>query len=189
MLPTLPLLVFFAELSVVTISTVRIIFIARGMKVLAPILGFFEIIIWLFAIGQIMQNLSDLGCYLAFAAGFTIGNFLGVLVEKKLAIGTVMVRTITNKDTTLLIEGLRLASYGVTSIDAQGGTGPVKIVFTVVPRKELNSVVAIIKEFDSRAFYSVDDLQTAAAGIFPVHAGSRLKAIVPTPLRLFRSAA
>src|SRR5438045_1109329 len=79
----LPLLVFFAELCVVTISTLRIIFISRGMKYLAPLLGFFEITIWLFAIGQVMQNLNDAGCFLGFASGFTLGNFLGVLIEKR----------------------------------------------------------------------------------------------------------
>src|SRR5947209_2547847 len=60
--PLLPLLIFCAELCVVTISTIRIIFLSRGMKTLAAILGFFEITIWLFAIGQIMRNLSDFGC-------------------------------------------------------------------------------------------------------------------------------
>ena len=147
----LTLLVFLAELCVVTIGTIRIIFVARGMKVLAPILGFFEVSIWLFAIGQIMQNLTDLGCYLAFAGGFTAGNFLGVLIEKKLAIGSVVVRIITPRDVRDLIEGLQAAEYGVTTIDAQGATGPVKVVFTIVRRKELSSVVAIITTFSHQA--------------------------------------
>src|SRR6516164_4348286 len=123
--PLLPLLIFLAEMSVVTLGTMRVIFIARGMKVLAPVLGFFEIVIWLFAIGQIMQNLNNIGCYLGFAAGFTIGNFCGVYIEKKLAIGTVVVRAITTRDAGELIVRLRAANYGVTSIDAQGASGPV----------------------------------------------------------------
>lgn len=184
-LSTLPLLVFLAELCVVTISTIRIIFVARGMKILAPILGFFEVSIWLFAIGQIMQNLTDLGCYLAFAGGFTAGNFLGVLIEQKLAIGSVVVRVITPKDVGELIERLQAAEYGVTTISAQGTTGPVKIVFTAVRRRELDGVIGIIKEFDAKAFYSVDDLQSLEAGVFPAAKG-RTRAIVPGPLRLFR---
>jgi uncharacterized protein YebE (UPF0316 family) len=187
-LSALPLLVFIAELCVVTIGTMRIIFVSRGMKILAPVLGFFEVSIWLFAIGQIMQNLSDLGCYLAFAAGFTVGNYLGVLIEKKLAIGSVVVRIITRKAVGDLIEGLQAAEYGVTTIDARGAKGPVKIVFTAVRRKELESVVAIIKAFDPKAFYSVDDLQSLEAGIFPAAKG-RVRAVVPGSLRLFRSTA
>src|SRR5262249_32132806 len=149
--------VFVAELCVVTLSTIRIIFVARGMKYLAPVLGFFEVSLWLFAIGQIMGNLSSLGCYLAFSGGFTVGNFLGVIIERKLAIGSVVVRVITAKDTAELIEGLQAAECGVTTIDAQGATGPVKVVWTAVRRKDLDKVVGIIKEFDVRAFYAVDD--------------------------------
>jgi uncharacterized protein YebE (UPF0316 family) len=178
-------LVFLAELCVVTIGTIKIIFVARGMKVLAPLLGFFEVSIWLFAISQILQNLSDLGLSFAFAGGFTAGNFLGVLVEKKLAIGSVVVRVITARNVTDLIAGLQAGEYGVTTIDAQGATGPVKIVFTIVRRKELEHVVSIIKGFDTNAFYSVDDLQSLQAGIFP--AKGRLRGLVPVPLRLFRS--
>src|SRR5438309_5479251 len=127
-LPALPVLVFFAELCVVTLSTIRIIFLARGLKVPASILGFFEVSIWLFAIGQVMQNLSNWGCSLGFATGFTAGNFLGVVIEKRLAIGTVVVRIITHKDVAELVSGLRAAGYGVTSVDGLGATGPVKVL-------------------------------------------------------------
>jgi uncharacterized protein YebE (UPF0316 family) len=187
-LPTLPLVIFVAELCVVTISTMRVIFVARGMKILAPVLGFFEVATWLFAIGQIMQNLSDLGCYIAFAAGFTLGNYLGVILEKKLAIGSVVVHITSKKDVADLVEGLRAAAYGVTTMDARGATGPVQVVFTVIKRRELDNVVAIIKSFDANAFYSVNELQTAASGIFPTAKG-RPRGIVPFPIRLSRSAA
>ena len=163
----LPLLVFVAELCVVTLATMKTIFVSRGMKTLAPLLGFFEVSIWLFAIGQIMQNLTNLGCYLGFAGGFTLGNYLGVVLEKRLALGTVVVRIISNRQTGDLIERLKRAGYGVTSIDAQGAVGPVKIVFTIIKRKELANVVALIVAFDPSVFYSVDELQKAAAGIFP----------------------
>lgn len=163
----LPLLIFFAELTVVTISTVRIIFVSRGHKFLAPILGFFEITIWLFAIGQIMQNLSDLGCYIGFAGGFTVGNFLGILLEQRLAIGSLVVRTITAREARPLVEDLRSAGYGVTSLDGQGAAGPVQVILTVVKRKHLAEVAGIIQHFDPRAFYSVDELQSARQGVFP----------------------
>jgi uncharacterized protein YebE (UPF0316 family) len=163
--PLLPVVVFLAELCVVTLSTLRIIFIARGKKVLAPAVGFFEITIWLFAISQVMQNLDDSGCFLGFAGGFTLGNYLGMLIERWLALGTVVVRTITHKDATELIQSLQLARYGVTSLDAEGARGPVKVVLSVVPRKELDDVLGIVRRFDPAAFYSVDDIQDAAPGV------------------------
>jgi uncharacterized protein YebE (UPF0316 family) len=183
----LPLLVFFAELCVVTLSTLRIIFLARGMKILAPAIGFFEVTIWLFAIGQVMQNLSNIGCFLGFAGGFTLGNFFGLLIEKRLALGTVIIRTVTHRDATDLVESIREARYGVTSLDAEGATGPVKVVLTIVRRKELDDVLAIIRRFDPNAFYSVDEIQEAGQGIFPER--KRLRGLIPAILQPSRKAA
>ncbi len=179
----LPLLVFLAETCVVTLCTVRTICLTRGRKVLAAALGFFEVSIWLFAIGQIMQNLSSLNCYLAFATGFSLGNFLGVLIEKKLAIGNLVVHITTNKDASRLIESLKAAAYGVTALEGRGATGPVQVVFTVIKRKELKRIVSIIQTFDSKAFFSVNDLQSAARGISPA-AAERTPRLVPELLRL-----
>src|SRR5262249_21641453 len=92
---------------------------------------------------------------------------LGVLIEKKLAIGTLLVRTITNRNANDLADRLQSGGYGVTTIAAQGATGPVKIVFTVIKRKELANGVGLIQEVDPKAFYSVDEIQMAAAGVFP----------------------
>ena len=179
MVSTLPVLVFFAETFVVTLSTVRTIFITRGWKVLAPFLGFFEVSIWLFAISQVIQNLTSPSCFVAFAGGFSLGNFLGVLIEQKLALGNVVVHITTREDAADLIEDLKIGGYGVTALDAQGATGPVQVIFTVIKRKELDNVVAIIKRFDPKAFYSVKDLQWTAEGINPA---PKNQGIIPAPL-------
>lgn len=183
----LPVFIFAAEVCVVTISTLRTIFVARGMKYLAPLLGFFEVSIWLYAIGEVMKNLSDFSCSLAFAGGFTLGNFLGILVEQKLAMGSTVVRIITRRDATVLIDSLREAGFGVTSVDAQGATGPVQMVFTVVKRKRLGEVLTLAKRFDPRIFYSVDDLQSAADNA-PAPERRRLRGLVPGLFGLGRAA-
>src|SRR5262249_33530259 len=122
--------IFFAEMIVVTVNTLRTIAVTRGMKVLAPILGFFEVTIWLFAIGFVMKNLDDARCSLAFAGGFMAGNYLGILIEQRLALGSVVVRTITHKDAAALAGSLRGAGFGVTSLPGEGALGPVQVVFT-----------------------------------------------------------
>lgn len=175
----IPILVFFAETCVVTLSTVRTIFVARGWKSLAPILGFFEVSIWLFAIAQVMQNLTSPSCYIAFAGGFSLGNFLGVLIEQKLALGNVVVHITLRDSASGLINSLKQAGYGITALEAQGATGPVQVIFSVIKRKELTKVVAIIKAVEPKAFYSVNDLKIAAEGIFPKR---RLGALVPAPV-------
>jgi uncharacterized protein YebE (UPF0316 family) len=163
--------IFVAELAVVTLSTLRTICIARGMKYSAPTLGFFEICLWLSAIKCVMQNLDDARCALAFAAGFTLGNYLGLLVEQALALGSVVVRCVTPRDAAALIDGLKAARYGVTSLPGQGANGPVTVILTVVPRRDLPAVVALLEEFDPDLFYSVEALQTAASGVSPGKAG------------------
>src|ERR1044071_4102329 len=97
-MPWLVAFIFVAETCVVTLCTLRTIFLSRGMRFLAPLLGFFEVSTWLFAIGEVMRNLGDVRCALSFACGFALGTFLGILLEQKLALGSVCVRTITNRD-------------------------------------------------------------------------------------------
>jgi uncharacterized protein YebE (UPF0316 family) len=158
----LPVLIFFARICDVTLDTVRIIYVQRGMKYVAPILGFFEVLIWLMAITQIMQHLTSPIHYIAYAAGFGTGNFVGIIVEEMLSVGTVLVRLITRKDTSQLVECLRKKGYRNTKHEASGEQGTVNIIFTIVKRKELQTVLEIIKTCNPTAFYTVEDIRHAS---------------------------
>jgi len=164
----LPVLIFLARVFDVSFGTIRIIFISRGRKYLAPVIGFFEILIWLVAIGKVMQNLSNVFCYVAYAGGFAAGNFMGMWIEEKLAMGTLIVQIVTKQDASALIESLRASGYGVTAVPAQGTTGKVHIVYSVIKRSALKDVVAIIKKFNPKAFYSIEDVKFASEAIFPL---------------------
>jgi uncharacterized protein YebE (UPF0316 family) len=164
----LPLLIFCARICDVSIGTVRIIFVSRGKKIIAPLLGFFEILIWLMAIGKIMQNLTNVIAYVAYAGGFAMGNFIGILIEEKLAVGMVIMRIITRKDASALIEKLKSMGFGVTSIDAEGNEGPVNIVYSVLKRSDLESVIVIVEKYNPKAFYSIEDVRAVREGIFPL---------------------
>jgi uncharacterized protein YebE (UPF0316 family) len=163
----LPLLIFLAELCVVTLSTIRIIFVARGLKFLASFLGFFEVLTWLFAITQIMRNLNNGACFLAFAGGFSLGNFLGILLEKKLAMGSSIIHIFVHQDASRLVADLRAADYGVTAMDGKGAAGPVRILCTVVRRKEVDHVVALIRRHAPDALYAIDEPKSVGEGIMP----------------------
>ena len=164
----LPFLIFVARVTDVSMGTVRIIFISRGLKYLASIVGFFEILIWLLAIGQIMKNLSSPACYVAYAGGFAAGNFIGISIAEKLSLGVALIRVITQKDALPLVEQLKDTNYGVTSVDGHGATGQVKVVFTIVPRREVPSVIALIKRFNPHAFYSIEEVGFVEKGTFPL---------------------
>jgi uncharacterized protein YebE (UPF0316 family) len=163
----LPILIFLARICDVSLGTIRVIFISKGIRYLAPIIGFFEVIIWLLAIGQIMNNLTNFVAYIAYGAGFAAGTYIGMVIEEKISLGLVSVRIITKKDPQELIQYLRSHNYGVTSLDGEGGTGKVKMVFTIIKRQDLPHVVGIIKQFHPNAFYSVDDVKSVGEGVFP----------------------
>lgn len=181
----LPLLIFFARVCDVTIGTIRIIFVSRGHKFLAPLVGFFEILIWLVAIGKIFQNLNNIGCYIAYAGGFAAGNFVGIYIEERLAMGTFVIRVITRKGASELISGLRSAGYGATSITAQGGSGAVSVIYSVIKRSDLDDVVSIIKKFNPKAFYSIEDVRFVSEGVFPLNKSGPMRNMLGLA-RLFR---
>ena len=170
----LPILIFLARLTDVSLGTMRIIFVSRGVKYLAPVIGFVEVNIWLLAIGQIMENLSNnnpnsIVCTLAYAGGFATGSFLGILIEEKVSIGLVLLRLISRHDTKELIEYLKSENYGVTIHDAEGVKGPVKIIFAVIRRKDLHNVLDRINQIHPHAFYSVEDVRSVGEAVMPMH--------------------
>lgn len=162
----LPLLVFFARILDVTLGTLRIIFIGKGNRILAPLLGFIEVFIWIVVVSQLVRSVSNLAGYLAYAAGFAVGNFVGLAIERKLAIGTIILRAIVTGDSESLIRNLKEAGYGVTFFDAFGTTGPVKIVYTVINRKELNDVVSRLHSSHPHLFYTVEEARLTSEGVF-----------------------
>lgn len=119
----IPLLIMLARIADVSIGTLRIIMLSKNKKVIPPILGFFEVLIWIVAISRIMQDLDNYVTYVAYAGGFAIGNYIGIKIEEKLAMGVMIVRVVTSKPGCELIARLRAANYGVTTVDARGGQG------------------------------------------------------------------
>jgi uncharacterized protein YebE (UPF0316 family) len=163
----LPVMIFCARIVDVTMGTIRVIFISKGIRYLAPVIGFFEVIIWLLAIGQVMNNLTNAVSYIAYGAGFASGTYIGMYIEEKISLGLTSVRIITKEDPAELMQYLRSHDYGVTSVDGEGASGRVKMVFTIIRRQDLGHVIGIVKEFHPNAFYSIEEVKSVAEGIFP----------------------
>ena len=176
----LPFLIFCARIIDVTLDTLRIIFISRGNKVVAPILGFFEVLIWLIAITRIMQNLDNWTTYVAYAAGFAVGNYVGLKFEEKLAIGIQVIRIITGKDSHDLISNLRENGYGVTSMRAEGKSGPVDIIFLILQRNSVKEAIAIINQYNPKAFYTIEDVRSVNTDNSRFTAGLKSTSSIPS---------
>jgi len=162
----LPLLIFFARTCDVTLGTLRNIFLSKNIKYIVPLLGFFEVLIWLVAISQIMKNLHNVACYLGWAFGYSMGIYVGIKIEERLALGLQVIRVITNQECNELINAFRIEKMGVTVIDGQGAQGPVKILFTIIKRKDKAYAIHLINRHNPNAFYSVEDIRNVSQGVF-----------------------
>lgn len=162
----LPLLIFISRLADVSLATLRHIFVSKGYKTLVPILGFFEVLIWLIAIRQIFNNVNNVACYVAWAGGFSAGTYLGMYLEEKLALGMQIIRIITHENTEELISAFKDHKQGVTIVDGHGAIGPVKIIFTVVKRTTKQEIIKLIHQYSPEAFYSVEDVKSSSHGFF-----------------------
>jgi len=162
----MPLLIFLARICDVSIGTLRIIFVSKGNRNIAPILGFFEVLIWIIAISKIMQNLDNYINYIAYAAGFATGNFVGMIIEEKLAMGIQMIRVFAHERGSELVQTLNENGYGATVVEAHGAREKVNLIYTIVQRNELANVLEVIDRFNSKAFYTIEDVKAVNEGIF-----------------------
>jgi uncharacterized protein YebE (UPF0316 family) len=163
----LPILIFSSRIFDVTLGTIRIVFVSRRLKYLAPVVGFFEVIVWLFAINTIIANLNNVVGYLAYGLGFASGTYIGICIEEKLAVGNAVLRIITHMNASELIEDLRARGYPVTKVLAQGKQGDVSIIFMVIRRCDYHEVISILKEFNPQAFYTLEDVRLVSKVGFP----------------------
>ncbi|MGQ8335096.1 DUF2179 domain-containing protein [Sunxiuqinia sp. A32] len=162
----LPLLIFFARISDVTVGTLRIVMVSKGQKAIAPLLGFFEVIIWLITMSKIIQNIDNWVAYVAYGAGFATGNYIGLIIEEKLAVGIVQLQIITRKSADNLIAKLKASGYGITYHNAQGATSEeVAVIYSIIKRNEIQKVIEIIRTYNPNAFYSIEDVKFINKGM------------------------
>lgn len=164
----LPLLIFLSRIADQSIGTMRLIFVSKGYRHIGPVLGFFEVIIWLLAVTQVLKHLSNPMSYIAYGAGFAMGNYVGIRLEEKISIGTALIRIIPKKDTTDLVRHLREIGFGVTTMAAEGARGPVQIIFTIIKRKSIPRAIEIINQYSPNAFYTIEEVKAVKEGYFGI---------------------
>ena len=163
----LPLLIFFARVFDVTLGTLRIIFTSRGLRNLAPVLGFVETFVWIMAVSSLVKHAQNVAAFVGYAGGFAMGTFVGMMIESRLAMGTLTIRAIIRRDPKELIETLYNAGFGVTSVDGQGSSGEVKIIYSTVKRADLPAIIDIFHQTLPGAFLSVEEVRSTEQGVFP----------------------
>lgn len=154
----LPILIFLSRVVDVSLGTVRIILVSKSFKIYAAILGFFEVLIWIVAIGQLMGDVTNAITYFAYALGFSVGTYVGMIIEEKMAIGTLLLQVISRNHKQELLEILRDKKIKAYDIQASGADGEVGIIYVIVTRKNYKKVAKSITQIDPKAFFAVEDI-------------------------------
>ena len=162
----LPVMIFFGRVIDVTLGTLRVIFVSKGAKNIAPFVGFFEVLIWIIIISQIFARANDWIAYLSFAAGYATGSYVGIMIEKRIAYGVVLCRIYTQKDGMELVQKLNKMNFGATKIHGEGSVHQVSIIESVINRNQMEPLERLLIGFDPNIFYVVEDVRTRQNGIF-----------------------
>jgi uncharacterized protein YebE (UPF0316 family) len=159
-----PIVIFLLRIVDVTLDTMRVLFMVRGRRLPAGILGFLMALVWIIAVGNAMKHLDSIWHILGYAAGYGTGTMVGITIENVVAFGLIQLRIVSKHGGVEIAEGLRDRGYGATEFSGFGRDGAVEIVQSVVQRAHLDEVLAIVDKFDDAAFVTVEDPQVLRGG-------------------------
>lgn len=158
------LLIFVLRVSDMTLDTLRVLFVIRGRKSLAWILGFFQSALWVIAITSVLSNLDNPWNIISYAAGFATGNVVGIMIEQGLAIGHSHMQIISQRLGNAIADTVRNMGYAATELPARGRDGTVSVISCSLKRKDVEGVRKMVQEIDPQAFITVEDIR-------PIHRG------------------
>ena len=150
-----PLIIMCMRICDVSIGTFRTILVVQGRKYHAALAGFFEVLIWAFAIRMIFQHLDNISNLFGYAVGYSIGNIVGVTLEQKVGLGYVQLNVISKHHTDAIANMLRKAKFGVTILPGEGGAGGVAVIVVISIRKKQRELINMIEAIDKKAFITV----------------------------------
>ncbi len=156
------LLIFCARVGDVSLGTLRVVMVTQGRRGRAALLGFFEVLIWVFAVSAVLQHLRQVEFAVSYAAGFATGNYVGLTVERWAALGRQVVR-IFSRCGHEIADKLRADGFRVTLFEAQGRDGSVAMLYTETERRRAPKVTDVARQIDPRCYYVVDDIREASS--------------------------
>lgn len=161
------LFIFFARVSDVTLSTIRTLMVVQGRRLQAAFIGFFEVCIYIVALGKVVGSLDNPLNLLAYGLGFACGNFVGITVEGKIALGNLGAQIILKTDdNSKLLETLRENKFGITVMKGYGIEGPREVLNVALNRKDLNKLKILVYDYDPEAFITVNNISPITGGYF-----------------------
>jgi uncharacterized protein YebE (UPF0316 family) len=160
----------------VSLGTLRTVFVVQGRRSLSWVLGFCEILIWLFVISHVVQNLQQPAYAISYALGYATGNYVGVVLEQWVALGEQVVRVFTHHGAKITAQ-LRAEGFRVTAFPAEGRDGPLEMLFLEIPRKKARDIILHAEEIDPHCFCIVEDIRQAIPAAAMLHQPTGWRAV------------
>ncbi len=160
-------LIFFARLIDVPLTTIRLIMIVKGRKVIGAIIGFFEIIVYTYVFASVVNSLSNPLSLLFYALGFSAGNILGGILEERIGLGSITALVIPDVPFPLLTNVLRQNNFGVTVLEGEGMKRKRQVLLVILERKNFDQFNKIINEVDPEGFVTFLDNKSYYNGFVP----------------------
>jgi uncharacterized protein YebE (UPF0316 family) len=152
----------------VPISTVRTISMIQGRARLTVTLAFFEVLVWVTAVSQVVLRIQH-SFWLAvfYAAGFSAGTGVGMIVERRVSLGRYLVRIISHGRATEVAHAI--AGNGRVLATFPGATlaGPATLVFVSAIGRRVPLVVAAARAVDPGAIYTVESAAGWSENVHP----------------------
>jgi uncharacterized protein YebE (UPF0316 family) len=148
------------------VDTVRSLMVLRGKKTLVWILGFIQTIIYVVAFNSVIKDLNNIPMMVAYAAGFSTGNVIGMWIEDKIALGYTHLQIISSSRGAAITERLREEGFAVTEWSGRGRDGTVTMISAGVLRKNTPKVRDLVAKVDETAFITAENLSPVQRGFW-----------------------
>lgn len=159
--------IFASRLIDVSLGTVRTIYTVKDKHLIASLVGFVEITVWLLVVQEVLNNTeSNLWVVLSYALGFSVGTYIGGKISNYLINSKLGIQVIISKDDKIL-EAIRKAGYAVSVLNVVGKDEKY-MLYLQIDSKQYNNLITIIKELDSKAFIVVNETKLVQNGYFKI---------------------
>jgi uncharacterized protein YebE (UPF0316 family) len=163
------LVIFIARVGDVSLGTIRTIVIVQGKTTVAFLLGFVEVMIWIAVVSTVVHNITDQPILAFFyAGGFATGNVVGIVVERRLGFGSMILRVITRSRGRSMAYQLREMGQGVTVFEGEGKRGPVAELYIACRRRDLKWILPVVRSVDPEAFYFTEQVHEVSKALKPM---------------------
>ncbi|MBK5251346.1 MAG: DUF2179 domain-containing protein [Peptostreptococcaceae bacterium] len=160
------LYIFLARVIIAALVSIRTILMTKNKKFFSSFIGFFESLLFIVVLGTVMNDLDNIWFIGAYAIGFSVGNYVGIMIEEKIALGELVLRIIVDQREDRLVDELRKNGFGVTVIKGEGRDGERYLLFISLKRRDLNRIYEIIEKNHVSSFICTSDGRVNKGGVF-----------------------